>query len=837
MRTFPRLALVLTLLFLISVRCSKDSNPVGPAEPPTVTITGTAGFPYTTGVDFSHVKIRLADQESALDSARGFTLSGSGGVPALIVAAEDDSIPLLMAVEPGLEDGSSVMLGSYSTAVALVYLSPLICGGTPEEALAVLQVITNLPEMDNLLQILRPKLVANPKILATGDEEIAAAVDQVILAFLADLSYPTLPGKIAPARKTEKIMKVAEGVPQISPTTPVSGLQLTFDNGSTFKLSNSYCRWLYCVTPEEEFFAFPCGTLLDILLLKAPWGPSERKLNLAVPASGNPVDVRVYGLGWANVPDNSWDALTDIEKNYALRGGFSTVAFELVPHIVATVTNTAHATGRPAIAKDAYMKVLTTLFNDPRIMDRCIQYIRNADYWGMTWFLAKWIIGRITVDQSFRDAYLPAIGLSISAPRLAGFAKGANLAMKTLVVGESVTGAANTYLGITKGRFKTTFTVKNEATAFGNISGSVHDKNTGKSISGVVVDLTGDENNPMNPPHQKITDAQGGFYFENIKVGTVTLTASKTGFTSASVDVAVQGGQTVSKSIEIASAAGTLTGKILNDIYIQNNITPATMKADVYVEITEASSGTHVTGATISGGTYSFDLPVGTYRVIASHDDYLMASAVATVTINLVTQAPDIVLKPIGFMTGTISVDTDLDGKYEVEVTYAENKVACAPYTEPGSCPSGTRGPLFWIGKYPPDFLSDNVSIIIDPAAILGAGEKTLSEVEVVGCSGSNAGAYVLAWTKDLMVSMPGATGPVAFTYHSGGTDNNCACGVVSPGSIFLTEFGDELADPIAGAIGATLAGWSKGECYPNMDPGCYRAYVNLSFRVLRGAK
>ncbi|MGA9120205.1 MAG: carboxypeptidase-like regulatory domain-containing protein [Bacteroidota bacterium] len=836
MRTLARFALVVAL-FLSSSTCTKDSNPVGPGGPASASMTGTAVFPSTAGVNLAEVSILLADFETKLDSANAFTVTGQSAIPALVMAAGKDSIPLLMAVSSGLVPGDSLKLDASSTALALVYLSPLICGGTPEEAAAVLADLQSLPELTTLDSLVARKLAANPRILALGDDEITTAADNVIVAFVNGLPFPSLPGKVGQVKKTNMVSTIADGVVQISPSTPVSGLQLKHVSGSTFKLFNNYGRWAYCVTPEDEFYVFPNGTLMDILRGQLPWDASARQLNLTLPESGNPIEVRVYGLGWLKEPSNTWDGLNATEQRYALGACISSVAFEFVPHVISTITNSLHLAGYSQLTKNAYLKVLATLFNEPRVVDRCVAYIRAGDYWGMTWFIAKWILGRVVNDPTFRETYLPAIALNISATKLTGWVKSANLALKTLVAADAITATAKTYLGIDRARYKTVFRAWSEASNFGSIAGSVHDKATGNAIEGAVVDLLGDENNPLNPSHHEVTGTTGGFFFENIQAGQKTLSVTKSGYAAASVGVTVSKNATTTVPIALTQASGKLTGNILNDIYIKNNVVPSNVKGETFLTVIDVADGRQAEGLWVHDGTFTLNLPAATYRVIAWKEDYRPDTVLATVTLNLETRAPDLLLMPMGYLTGTISFDTNNDGKYELQVTYRDSSISGVSYTENGPCPSGVRSPMLWIGNFPPSFYADEVNLVINPAVVTAPGMYSFGNPEELGCPGSTAGACAVCWSTQVTCTSGTLTGPMGFIYSSGGVGNNCNCGITDPGTLYIEGYGTELGEPIRGAFNATLAGWSKCECGSNEDPGCYRAYLDIHFRVLRGAK
>ncbi len=90
----------------------------------------------------------------------------------------------------------------------------------------------------------------------------------------------------------------------------------------------------------------------------------------------------------------------------------------------------------------------------------------------------------------------------------------------------------------------------------GNISGKVV-SSSGSAIEGADV---------YTSSHLTVTDSSGNYTLSNLPVGTVSITASKTGYTESSASVVVQAGKTVTAdniTLSPVSSYGSVSGKIL----------------------------------------------------------------------------------------------------------------------------------------------------------------------------------------------------------------------------------------------------------------------------------
>jgi len=198
------------------------------------------------------------------------------------------------------------------------------------------------------------------------------------------------------------------------------------------------------------------------------------------------------------------------------------------------------------------------------------------------------------------------------------------------------------------------------------------------------VKLKGDDGNPLNPVTQVTTGSSGGFYFENISVGPKTLEASKPGYGSASKEVTVAQNTTISVTMELSAVKGRLTGNVLNQILLWRGISPANFRKECQLEIEPLVSTDPGGSYWISNGSYAIDLAGGSYRVVAWHGDYLPDSVTVTVQPAGITTAPDLTLRPAGYLRGDIYLDMNNDGSYEKHYTIDQSSVGADWTRNPG---------------------------------------------------------------------------------------------------------------------------------------------------------
>ncbi|MFH1221268.1 MAG: carboxypeptidase regulatory-like domain-containing protein [Candidatus Eisenbacteria bacterium] len=847
-RASVSLVAVLAALLLI-LSCSQDGGNTQPG-PVEVSMVGSVEFPAGEAVDLESVVISFGDHQASADPTGWFTIQGNEGLPGLALACSGGDVPMLMAIVPDPQEAGGIQMDVRSTSLALTYLNPLVCVAEQSGAQEVLSVLDGLREIDALESLLASKMTENPEVLGIEDAEIDSLLTEAVTAYLN--SYPAAVARYYP--ESAQMVGDMVGTPgadvSITPGYPVSGHEITYSGADKFMVTNARGRWAYCVTPSEEFLLFPNGTLLDALKGKM-WAPSEREFNLDLEPNGDTLQVFVYGAGWASDSDNNFDDLTNLEKPYVLYAGGATVLFEFVPQIVSVIANTSSTFGRGELAKQTVLELLGFL-RYPRRADYIYERIRAREPFGLVWFIAKETLGEIVNNEAFRAKAMAALRINLGKEALASLGRYALLPAKVVLISDNVTTVMKTTYGFYSTRFKTSFAIWEQVTEIhvGKIAGSVHDKGSGLPIDGATVDLEGDTGNPMNPAHQVHTGASGGYYFENIMVGEKTIRASKTGYIAQSVTVNVIEDTTVTAPyLELEVVSGSVGGNVVDEILQRNSV--ADIKFKKRLDLTVRQIGGEHTNDTyiINNGSYSLRLAPGTYRLVASHEDYYPDSIQVTVEQDHSISAPrDLLMKPKGRMEGTVQLDMNADGTYETELSFTAATIGARKLSPGWPCPSGPGpGQVIDIAGITSGIAFDGIEIIID-TRLGGTGQFDLGAMDVIGCSGYTryaAAAYVT--TRYLCNYHNTDYNPMSFTIQGRPEFAPCNCGITDFGDLFLEEYGKELTQAIEGGITADLAGSKICECYCCRDTdgdgqeddwvtSCAKARLNINFRVLVGS-
>lgn len=209
---------------------------------------------------------------------------------------------------------------------------------------------------------------------------------------------------------------------------------------------------------------------------------------------------------------------------------------------------------------------------------------------------------------------------SISATTLAdGSYTLSNVPAGTATVSASLSGyqGASTSVNVTSGATATAATLQLAPNSPGNVTGTVVNSG-GSPISGAKITGAG---------QSTTTDASGNYSLNNLPSGSVTLTASASGFANGTATVTVAAGTTTTApAITLTSNSGAVTGTVKN------------------------SSGTAIVGASVSygGGTTTTNtsgvytlsnVPVGTIQLAVSASGYASQTQNVTITGGTTTTA------------------------------------------------------------------------------------------------------------------------------------------------------------------------------------------------------
>lgn len=861
---------------LLGVSCSQDGGGTGP-EPVAVSMWGYVDFPDPT-VNPEDVTIAFGDYEGTPNALGDFVIQGTQGTAGAAIAYAEDGTPMLMAIMPDPQNEAGIAINARSTALALAFLSPFVCVSNPADADEICAVLGTLPEIDDLETLLEASLAADPLALSQENTAVDSLLTRIVDAYLnaypslALRNYPSLSGLVdagpdarsgtdaradCEARRSETnatgvVTGQAGQIIVIDPSNTVSGHQITWMGQDKFKITNARGRWAYCLTPQEDFYLFPNGSLLDALKRKM-WAPSSREFLMDFgEISTDTAFIYVYGLGWSGEPDNVYDNLGSTEQEYVLCAGGATILFEFVPQVISVLTNTSK-TFLSAEVANKNIKLLLDFFKYGKIADRTRECIRAGDYCGLVGFLAKEAISTIVNNNNFREAYLDAINLKLSDKAFESLVRWAILPARVILISDSVTSALKTVYGFVSTRFKTTFMIYEEFTEdidVGHVQGSVHDKDTGLPIEGVTVDLLGDDDNPLHPSHQDITTSSGGYYFSNILVGEKSVRATKQGYVPATITVAVAKDQTTTGAlIELDRTSGSASGRVVDEILQRNGVLDPTFAKQLAVTAREIGGEHRQYTYTVNDGDYNISLGSGSWWIVAAHDDYFPDSVQVTVAQDQEAPAPrDLVMKPKAMMEGLIYLDLNNDGTYEIQDTFTAVTAGSRRFQPDWTCPSGAPRQLLDIEGASAS-QEDLVVVYIDPLVLTSAGDHALGGMDVAGCSGyyPKAGAALLTKRATCYNPRYGYGGDMAFMISSVAGFAPCNCGISSYGSLTLDAYGSQLTAPIDGLMVAYLAGSTicTCTCCDDVDGdgeeddwvvGCAKARVEVHFRVLVGS-
>jgi acid phosphatase len=180
------------------------------------------------------------------------------------------------------------------------------------------------------------------------------------------------------------------------------------------------------------------------------------------------------------------------------------------------------------------------------------------------------------------------------------------------------------------------FALAPSSTTPGAITGHVTNSANGAALAGATVGFAGGSTT---------TDSSGSYTLMNVPAGTLSVTASLTGFTSQTGSVTVTSGGTSSLNFALTpsgSGSGTITGKV-------TNISTGGAVSGAAVSFSGGSTTTN------SSGGYTFsNVAAGTYSVTATHAGYFHVTNSVTVSSGA-TATLNFALATGGKVAGTVS--------------------------------------------------------------------------------------------------------------------------------------------------------------------------------------
>jgi hypothetical protein len=830
--------------------CSSKDKGTTPTQT-VVQMSGTVSFPSLTTSELSGVTIGFGNYESSLDASGAFRIQGNGHVVGVAMAYDEQQTPMLMSVCPDPSTDAHLEMDVHSTAITLAFLNPFICITDPNHAQEVIDRLEGLPELTYLEILLAEKLYANPEALGIEDDEIDASLSELVLAY-----FNSFPEEVAKRLATVSgaldggTPKLATSPPEIDPDYTMSGLRLTWESGSTYKITNSYGRWCYCCTPDDTFFVFPNGDLLDWIRYDRPFPASERRFNMDVVAGEDTSWVELYGYGFSSSASNSWDNLSHTEKKYVHAGGITTVTMELFAPAISAICNVPRTFGNEKVAKLWSSTGWNFILDNAKIVQRLEEYIKADNPTGASWWLTKQIMSQAVTSADYRAFLASTVGLSLTGNMVTTLGRFVKIPFTALIATYNLTSVAKTMLAMSNANFTTNFKVWREWEDYGSVSGQVADNVSGNGIVGATVTLAGDDNNPQNPSHQVTTDAQGNYRFERIGVGEKTITAGKTGYRDGSVTAVIATNTTVTANIVLERQTGGFSGRVTNEVLIRNSVTPTTFQGAVDITAHRVGSSDVSGPHYANDGLYNISLPSGNWWVIASHDDYYPDSFSVSIPSDGSVQATrDLMLKPHPTMSGTIKLNMDNAGDYEqvYDIDFAEIGLA-NPAVYQNSC--ANNGAMSIMQLYA---IRGQTNTVFD-ACFIGFNQSRISDADAVAVGGfenfgcpeqSSAVTVMFSTNRQHCTERNGTTPRLSFSYTSDTERSGCNCGIGAPGTIYLEKWGTQPGDMVIGSFVVSLAGWKRCSCIgtdtnqdgkdDHWDVDCAQARLEIQFRVIVG--
>jgi hypothetical protein len=871
MRSFKLIGItgVAILAATLLIHCSSKDKGTTPG-PKTVEVRGVVSFPTGTPITMSELVVGFADADNTIDSAGDVTFKGTEHVPGLGMVMDQSGSALLMGIVYDPQANLTFQFDARSTAEALVFMNPFVCESTRDKAVQTIADLGTLPQIDTLENLLTQKLAVDPKCLEKSDAQLAGIITRSINAYIAMHQSGASPstgsaetrGKLAANSKTANTIL-------ISPTTQTSGHLVTYVGDNTFNITNAYGRWALLVVPQtsKEILLSPNGSMLDFFKDGLPWAPSNTTFNLTIDQPDDTQKVFVYGYGLKNDAESYWDGLTTEEKRYADKAGCLTFVFELLGGAVDVICASNSALSgvegweRECEITETEFWLLDFMLNDAWDASQIHTMVKEGQYGDLAWFVFKTVFEKITTDETYRLKVEAIMGKKLSEKQLARLewlaSQPATYAIGAGInIGNKVTNVMKTAYAFKDARFKTVFKIWKSNEDFGGITGHVNQKESPYgSIAGVHIHLSGDDNNPI-PGHvtDVTTDATGGFTFANIQAGAKSLTATKAGYNDKSVSVTVTKNQITDITIEMSKRVGTIRGIVVNEIYSKARSMPQDLPqyanhdtlfdSQLYIYARGNVAGQpYEDSKTISNGRYTFDLPAGTFWIVAIHpdNDYKPDSMQITTVENEIHDAPRALrMKPKGTMTAEAYVQgSSTPWNINFPIALAS--------------PAATAGgiSMMFLDGIQLDVDTQEFVFAMNPLVVNNTGYFPIgSEYHFFEPGYTHAG-FAQFTTKEYKCTNSGTVYDQKFIVPGEPDEQGCDCGITSQtdlGTIYITRYGTELGDIIEGSLDCKLAGYDVDcECIPGPDSNhdgkpdtydvaCMTIYFKtISFRLVVG--
>lgn len=821
---------VIVFYFTFQLNSCKDDN-INTPEEQGITISGTIDLPNDI-TQMSDLSVEFNQKVYTPDAEGKFNLECENDSPGMLIVHENNN-PILLGIIPNPEKNSVCDLNIHSTALSLVFLNPFICTSDPKNAAEVVKRLETYQELYQLENIIAEKFQTSSNTITTSDNQVENAIRNIVIKYINSISIDT-------SNSAGSLKKTMEDVVTISPVNIVSGHQIKHLETNKFSVSNWHGRWAKCFTPNDTMYLEPNNDFIST----APWAPSENQFTLDIVPNEESKKIVIYGLGLNNEENETWDKLTDFEKEQVEFTGRMTVLIEFLPHILSLCTNFPFTFGgNKKEATEFVGNIFRWQIQYAKNFEKAKLLLSDGKYWDYYWTLLKEYISLLATDDNFRDFFLKAAKISITKATFEQLAKIILLPANVIYISDDLTGIAKTVIGLSESKYKITFEIYSEEFKFGNVNGNVYDKESGTAIQGAIVQLTGDENNPLNPSHTYTTDAYGGFWFENIQEGEISLTASEENYGSKTVTAQVAEGETSEVTIILSKEKGTVQGKVVNEVFIKNGVTPTNFNKDCHLDVQEIGRNNYSSSFWIwasKKGEFELELTPGTYELKVWHEDYNEEKDTITISGDEINHIPDIILKPNCSSSGTVKFDMNFDNNYEYQYDFEADIIGGTYLYESADCENNAD--RTGIGIFG---MNDNETyqLIIDTFQVKNSDAYPIGDIWHCGCPGMNGKSTAMLITNRFQCTHPDYDYQqdmiFGFTHES--EDIPCNCGITNPGYLYITKFSTKLGDAIEGDFLVDLPGWKGCHCGccdkdGNYEVDCAKVQIDIKFKIIVGS-
>lgn len=303
-------------------------------------------------------KARVGAGEPTDVTDNGFSGKLRRNAPGLVVIENAAGEPLLMAILAQQDDDADpdaeieIEVTYQSTAVALVYLMPLIAQDLPSDQVAMLALIGSLPQTSALTEAIAAALTADPSAGILDNTDVRTELEAAIDATFA-LAAATIDGGNVNARVTITPPE-SDAVSVVQDDTDLTLFDVT--NGGRRRVS---------AFVSSTGASIELGSIGSLLSFNPVASPTGELTSMDAETSGDVIDV--YGLGFAD----GLPVVADVDRWG--RPSALTILDNMVNPIIKLVLNV------PAVPSDVVDALATSLTTVSDELNTVIEFLALCD--------------------------------------------------------------------------------------------------------------------------------------------------------------------------------------------------------------------------------------------------------------------------------------------------------------------------------------------------------------------------------------------------------------------------------------------------------------------------